>query len=189
MLVIPGIIASANYPRVTSSYESIATVTVGAGGSSSISFTSIPSTYKHLQIRFLGKDNRSGNNVDAFLMTFNSDSTSKYWQHWLYGNGSSAIAGNDGSLQTSFQIYRIGGGTSGSSFGAGIIDILDYTSTNKNKTIRSLGGIDNNGSGEIWFLSGLYSATPASVSTITATPANGTLFSEYSSFALYGVKG
>lgn len=32
-------------------YDSIATTTVGAGGAASITFSSIPSTYQHLQIR------------------------------------------------------------------------------------------------------------------------------------------
>jgi len=57
MLLIPGIIGSAA-PQV-GDFESIATVTVGAGGSSEINFTSIPSTYQHLQIRILSRDNRA----------------------------------------------------------------------------------------------------------------------------------
>ena len=58
------------------SYESIATVTVGAGGSSSISFTSIPSTYKHLQIRAITRDTGTSyiNNLAGY---FNTDSTYK----------------------------------------------------------------------------------------------------------------
>ena len=53
MAPILGIWASQNYSRysITGSYESIATVTVGSGGSSYIEFTSIPGTYTHLQIR------------------------------------------------------------------------------------------------------------------------------------------
>ena len=73
-----------------SSYESVATVTVGAGGSSSISFTSIPSTYKHLQLRISGLAGAA----DAYLY-LNSDTTnSNYYMHSLYGNGSSAQAGS-----------------------------------------------------------------------------------------------
>ena len=81
MLIIPGIIAS-SYPRVSNSYESIATVTVGAGGSSSISFTSIPSTYKHLQLRGIINSTKSGaSGADSLELTMNNDATALYSAH------------------------------------------------------------------------------------------------------------
>ena len=73
----------------TNSYESIATVTVGAGGSSSISFSSIPSTYKHLQIRSINLSSSTDNNI---LMRFNSDSGANYSRHYVYGDGASVGA-------------------------------------------------------------------------------------------------
>jgi hypothetical protein len=78
-------------------------------------------------------------------------------------------------------------------FAGGIIDVFDYASTVKNKTLRSLGGLDNNNGtsnleGYATFSSGLWVNT-AAINTITLTPKNGTLFTEYSSFALYGIKG
>ena len=73
-------------------FESIQTVSVGAGGSSSISFTSIPSTYKALQLRWIGQDNRGTTN-DGVKVSFNSDTTSSnYYGHRVYGNGSSTGA-------------------------------------------------------------------------------------------------
>jgi hypothetical protein len=49
---ILGIIASAITGNlVTTSYESIETVTVGSGGSATVTFSSIPATYTHLQIK------------------------------------------------------------------------------------------------------------------------------------------
>ena len=74
----------------TGSYESITTVTVGAGGSSTISFSSIPSTYQHLQVRFNGSITTSGGAMGIY---FNSDSTStNYYQHVVYGSGAGAAA-------------------------------------------------------------------------------------------------
>ena len=49
---ILGVIDSAKTGNL-SSYESIQTITVGSGGASTIVFSSIPSTYAHLQIRAL----------------------------------------------------------------------------------------------------------------------------------------
>jgi hypothetical protein len=178
---------SAGVTPAISSYESIATVTVGAGGQANATFSSIPSGFQHLQIRFLARDNRA-TTADTIALRFNSDSGSNYRIHYLLGDGSAASAG--GFASTSLEVYRISGATSGSNiFGAGVIDILDYTSINKNKTVRALGGVDQNGSGEIVFGSGLYFATPAAITSITILPTNGTLFNQYSSFALYGIKG
>ena len=78
----------------TGSYESITTVTVGAGGSSTISFSSIPSTYQHLQVRFNGSITTSGGAMGIY---FNSDSTStNYYQHVVYGSGAGAAAAEIG---------------------------------------------------------------------------------------------
>lgn len=185
MSPILGIIASANYPRVTNSYESIATVTVGSGGASSISFSSIPSTYQHLQVRGIVRP--TSNNADMKL-TLNSDSGSNYSRHRLIGNGSSLDA--TGTANTAFiGIFDANGLQTGtaSTYGVAVIDILDYEDTNKYKTVRVLSGNDNNGSGQVGISSGAWRSTSAT-STITFVMSAGN-FEEYSSFALYGIKG
>jgi len=176
MLIIPGIIAS-SYPVATTAYESIATVTVGAGGSSTISFTSIPSTYKHLQLRAFIDSSAS----DGYMsLRFNSDTTSSnYRYHYLQGNGGSATAGTGANAA----YFPNTGGTDG---GAAIMDILDYQNTNKYKTVRILNGWDSNGSGIISLASNLWLSTSA-IDTITLTN-TGMTPQQYSSFALYGVK-
>lgn len=175
-------------PPSTNSYESISTVTVGAGGSSSISFTSIPSTYKHLQIRGIGRDSAAVNDYTVILMQFNSDTGSNYARHNLYGNGSAA--GSGGSTSTTS--IRAGvmplNSTTASCFGANVFDILDYTNTNKYKTIRGLSGTDTNTTTDyVQLTSGVWMSTSAVTSiTLTSGSAN---FMQYSQFALYGIKG
>ena len=187
MSILPGIYASQITGHLsTNSFESIQTVTVGSGGQSSISFSSIPSTYKHLQLRAFANITTA----DAALLQFNSDTSSSYNGHRLYGNGSAAGAGaqGGGSSVTNIAIPATAGFPSASStFGISIIDILDYTNTNKYKTVRGLSGWDGNGSGYVDFGSGLWRNTSA-VSSITYSAASGS-FVQYSSFALYGVKG
>jgi hypothetical protein len=73
-------------------------------------------------------------------------------------------------------------------FGTFIIDILDYANTSKYKTQRGLGGADLNGSGYISFNSGNWRNTNA-ITSISLTPLYGSQFAQYSSFALYGIKG
>jgi hypothetical protein len=169
----------------TTNFESIATTTVGAGGAASVTFSSIPSTYSHLQIRLIGRTNRA-TILDNVKITFNSDTAANYTEHGLYGDGASAASYASTSV-TGAAAYRLAGGNATSGIqGAIIIDILDYANTNKYKTLRALGGCDLNGSGELYLNSGLWQNTSA-ISNIVLTPV-GTL-QQYSSFALYGLKG
>jgi len=173
------------------SYESIATQTVGAGGAASVTFSSIPSTYKHLQIRGIGQDNRATYGISELALQFNSDTGSNYSFHGLYGNGSTVISEPDTS--TSFiRANGMLGTTVGGTFGAFVIDILDYTNTSKNTTTRNLCGVDFNGviagfGGRAALWSGAWYNTSA-VNNIVLYSTNGNL-QQYSSFALYGVKG
>lgn len=171
-------------------YFSISTVTVGAGGTGTITFSSIPSTYTHLQIRAFGHTNRStGGVADGTRFNFNSDSGSNYTGHSLEGNGTSASSFAEGTSQTKTMAYGLAGNnSSASTFGAFIVDILDYANTSKYKTTRVFAGTDNNGSGSVYFSSGLWMSTSA-ITSIVLTPNAGTLFNQYSSFALYGIKG
>ena len=166
------------------SYESIATTTVGAGGSSTITFSSIPSTYSHLQIRAFSRSTYPTLNT-SIIIRANSDSASNYSYHSLNGDG--ATASSYGVATDVFGISQMypGSNVTASIFGTGIIDILDYTNTNKYKTIRSLAGYDRNGGGYIALMSSSWRSTSA-ISTITLTTDNN--FAQYSSFALYGVK-
>ena len=184
---ILGIIAS-SLPAVTSDYDSIATVSVGSGGAANAEFTSIPGTYTHLQIRYIARAATGGNAFDPNFIRFNSDSGSNYAYHYLTGTGSAVNAGA-GSTQTS----TWGGlwpydGVTASTYGAGVIDILDYANTNKYKTLRTLSGVDTNGGGECFYNSGLWMSTSA-ITSIKITPATGSVnFKQYSHFALYGIR-
>jgi hypothetical protein len=175
-------------------YDSIATVTVGSGGSSSISFSSIPSTYTHLQIRSINRNTRGLSGMVATLaMSFNSDVTAgNYYRHRLEGDGSTAYAGaNAGNGTNGFYFAdSMGDGSTSGMFSGFVTDILDYKSTNKNKTVRTLFGGDNNSTGGVIGInSGLWSKTPEAITSITIVVNGGYNFTQYSSFALYGIKG
>lgn len=164
----------------TSSYESIATVSVGSGGSSTIDFTSIPSTYKHLQLRYMDLSSSSAGDL---RVQFNADTTTAYSRHVLYGTGSAA--GSTGSANSDYVLVGQSGDSTYPS--VGIIDILDYADTNKYKTTRTLNGYDVNGSGGyITFPSSNWRSTNAITSIKIYIPGNS--FYQYSHFALYGIK-
>jgi len=169
-------------PPEVGDYESIATTNVGAGGTSTITFSSIPSTYKHLQIRAICKMPQ----YESMILRFNGISTNSYSRHYMQGSGSSVSAGGAANL-TSVSNLLYADGSATSNYGAFITDILDYSSTDKNKTTRTLWGQDFNGSGYLGFDSGAFYSTNA-VSTITLTTSGAQTISQYSSFALYGIK-
>jgi hypothetical protein len=186
---ILGIIASQDYPRSTTAYESIATTTVGSGGSATVTFSSIPATYTHLQIRGIAKSARTGSARNDLIIKLNGSSTT-YAHHQLYGDGASVAAlGTASTTQGLLGINCVPSSGYTSQFGVVVADILDYTNTNKNKTIRSLAGTDNNGAGFISLSSALWYATPVAVTSIDLTVDGAYNFEQYSQFALYGIKG
>ena len=179
--VISGLFAG-GVAASTNSYESIATTTVGAGGVAYIEFTSIPSTYKTLEIRYIGKSTSTGTYLSGI---FNGDTGINYSAHDIYGNGS--VAGAEAFVSNS----SIGAGSittsSDTPFGVGIIQVIDYANTSKNKTMRILTGKDLNGSGVVLLQSGAWYNT-AAVTSLRLTPSAGNI-AQYSQFALYGIKG
>ena len=186
MSPILGIWASANSAAAATSFESIATVTVGSGGSSTVTFSSIPSTYAHLQIRAIVRGD-GGNTDNGFYLRLNSDSGTNYTRHRIRGDGSSASASANTSLDYAAQGGMPAGGAAANIFGTLIVDILDYADTNKYTTIRSLIGEDRNGAGSISLTSNLWLNTNAITSILLAF--DGPNMVQYSHFALYGIKG
>lgn len=166
-------------------YDALATVTAPSGGAATVQFNGIPSGYKHLQIRMTTRAS-SASTSDNVSLQFNSDTGSNYSWHYMYGAGSGTPT-SAGSAPTSniFALQTTGSTAAASTFGVAIIDLLDYSSTTINKTIRSLNGYDLNGSGYVFFQSGNWRNTSA-ISSITFGSTSG--FAQYSSIALYGVK-
>ena len=167
-------------------FDSIATTTVGSGGAADVTFSSIPSTYTHLQVRAIARSTAVQTSTNCYLR-FNSDSGSNYSTHYLLGQGTSASAGAETSTAYIYTGALIAASSTASSFEGSVIDVLDYANTNKYKTVRTLAGWDANGSGFIALWSGSWRNTNA-VTSITLLPATGN-FAQYSHFALYGVKG
>jgi hypothetical protein len=162
----------------------IAMASVGAAGASYIEFTSIPNTYKHLQVRQITYGTQSDNCAGQF----NSDTGNNYARHFLYGDGSGAYAGDGIGINYVNFGYVAGANSYGANrFSAAVTDILDYSSTTKYKTTRCLSGQDNNGSGLMVLYSGLWMNT-AAISNIKLFPGSGS-FSQNTQFALYGIKG
>ena len=181
---------SSGVAAATGSYESIASAT-GTGSSNTITFSSIPSTYKHLQVRGFYRDTYTGLDTSfALFVHFNGDTSDLYNAHRLQGNGASATAVDD-SRSGKFPIWYAGYSTQTYTQVGGvmIMDIIDYASTTKNKTVRTLSGVSDNNvaSNGVALQSALYRSTNA-INSITLT-ADGTAFATNTVYSLYGIKG
>jgi len=181
MLIPLGILAGGGV--ADTSFELISTA-FGTGSSGVIDFTSIPATYKHLQIRYTAKNSSSATQMN---ITMNGITSGVYIRHSLLGNGSAVSATASSTSQTAIQLVEsMSNSGEANTVNAGVIYILDYSSTSKNKTIRALYGMADN-INRIYLSSGLYNQTTA-VSSLTLT-ASANNFAALSRFSLYGIKG
>jgi hypothetical protein len=181
---ILGILASGitDSKIIKSSYESIATVTPNG---QSVSFTSIPQTYKHLQVRVMARRD-AGVSFSNDLVELNNDSSNIYTRHYIEADGSSVNAGG-GTGRFAGQINNAitGNNAASNTYGVYILDIYDYTNTSKYKTGRYISGFDLNGSGGLNIGSFLWQSTSA----ITSLDFDSYTYSSGSVFSLYGIKG
>jgi hypothetical protein len=173
----------------TSSYESIATAN-GTGSSATITFSSIPSTYKHLQIRGISRDTSGSGDTTTLIIRYNSTAGTSYATHRLWGNGANAYASGNANYD-GFYLGNLTtqGGAVASNHGAVIVDIIDYASTTKYKTSRALGGASGDNSAyDIDLTSYVFMSTSA-ITTIELICPSGSNYTTTTTFALYGIKG
>ena len=166
-------------------YEAIATVTVGSGGASSISFSSIPATYTDLSLFFsVRADNAAGTN--NIVVAFNG-STSNTSTRRLYGV-------SNGTFSDSLSQAQVGNipaaNATASTFSNCVLYIPNYTSTNAKSSSQD-GVAENNGSTN--FGLGLYAnlwnpSTQAAITSLTFTTESAANFVQHSTATLYGIK-
>lgn len=111
-----------------------------------VTFTGIPQNFTHLQIRIHGRSTGTGGPNNS--IQFNGDTAANYRVHYLGGNGSGTFSGDFGVSQTFGNMGWVSGADNvANGYGIIICDILDYSNTNKNKTLRSITGFDTNTTG------------------------------------------
>ena len=165
---------------VPTDFESIASFTA-TGSETTTTFSSIPQTYKHLQVRYSIRNNPAGN----MFLRYNSISAGYY----QYGAGMSGTAGNYEQL-TNDQFYLSGTAVGGNATydTVGIVDIHDYTSTVSNKSFKNfLGKITNaNTSSEVWWMGGMVASSTSAITSLLITSSNAMVSG--SVVSLYGIK-
>lgn len=161
----------------------------GTGSATSITFSNIPQNYQHLQIRGIVKNafTTTSTGVGNVNITFNGVGGTSYATHTLRGSGTAASAFGDANYSSIYPNAVANSHANNTNIvGAIIIDIHDYASTTKNKTVRNFSGVDYNGGGLIELNSGVFLSTNAITSITLTTSQNWTT---QTSFALYGMIG
>lgn len=169
-----------------SDFELISTIRVGATAQSTITFSNIPQEYKHLQIRGIFRSNSAS--VDFAKIQFNGITSTIYSAHNFRGDGSTTSSGNFSSIGNMWLDPLPGSNSIASTYGIANIDILDYSTSFKNKTIKMLTGFEaNSATSYVNMYSGaMYSTTAInSISFIM----NAGQFIQHSKLSLYGIRG
>ena len=174
---------------MATTYEAIATVTVGSGGAASITFSSIPATYTDL---YVALSHRTEAGIDGFsyalLLKINTVTINRTWRRLEAYDGSSVYSDNGtGAIIGLVQ----GDGTTANTFNSFGLYIPNYANTSYNKSLSVDTVTENNAGGGqgLDFIAGLWSSTAAidSLEFYTQSPTPGD-FAQYSTATLYGIK-
>jgi hypothetical protein len=186
----------ANVFAPSGAFDSIATVSVGAGGSDTITFSSIPATYTHLQIRAIFKNEYlTYGGAQNFTWRCNGDTAGNYASQSMHATGDTAAAATTVTSEVNatymtFPHLNVSDNVANDRYAICIMEVQDYRNTNKFKTFRNIGGVEQKGTSGFTsstvFQSGLWRSTAAITSIVITGYGD---FKQYSHFALYGIKG
>jgi hypothetical protein len=172
---------------MANTFTKIQTITVGSGGQTTVSFTSIPQTYSHLKFLISTKDT-TDTPTDGLLTKVNSDTNANYSYKGMEGVHTTNTPTFTSQLNTtSFQPSVIQPGTyTASVFGNLELNFYNYTSS-LYKITASDYVVENNAQSAVanGFRAGLWSSSSAITSVLFTAPVN---YAQYSTFTLYGLK-
>lgn len=187
-ITLPSARGAAVEPLALATFESIASSSI-AGTPTSVSFSSIPQTFKHLEVRIFGRTTATGaGGIDCY-MQFNGLTTSIY--NWIegYGAGNATDGASAGINSTTWNVMRNSLPRAGETgYGASIVRIMDYTDTSKNRNAYWICGYKGQslyGNVSVVFGS---TTSSAAISSLTFTIEGGAAFTNDSHITLYGLK-
>jgi len=171
-----------------STYTLISSQVLGSSAAS-VTFSSIPQTYKDLVIRTSIRTDRSNAAVDQLKVNLNGDTSQKYSVTILYGNGASSSTSQFNTSYGnaySYNPYVDGGLAASSTFSSSEFYIPNYTGSTYKQFYFNTAMEDNSSTAYIATVANLYSSTSA-ISSISIAPTFGPNFVTGSSFYLYGI--
>lgn len=184
-----GIMASSG--GAAGAYELIATVY--PSGTSSVTFSSIPQNYKHLQIRAVTRV-AAASAFSDIMGRINDNAGTAYSMHSIEVNGSTKSSfGLSAGTTNDYRVSRTPGtNVSALVFAGSIVDILDYTSSAKRHSIRTLAGHhEGSNYSALGVYSTAFSGSGSAITSLTfyANSGGSSTFIAGSRFSIYGIKG
>jgi len=169
-------------------YYFITSQTVGAGGTAQIDFNSIPTTYKHLQLRYIGKSGRS-NSSNGWLSIKINGSWPDYASSVSYVNGTMSEVTYTPGATTGYFLAAPGTTANSACFGQGVIDFLDYRNTNKLKVATTTSSVNNAAGDAIIIQAAQMLNSTSAITSISILSTDGTTIQQNTKFSLYGIVG
>jgi hypothetical protein len=163
---------------MATTFTKIASVSVGLLGAANIEFTSIPSTYTDLVLKYSG---RSSANLYYGQLYFNSN-TSSYSRMQLGGDGSSTFSG---SYANEYTLIVDPSTSTASTFSSTEVYIPNYAGS-ANKSFSVDGVTENNATAAYAVMYAALWSNTAAITSIKLDPDSGD-FAQYSTATLYGV--
>jgi hypothetical protein len=168
---------------MANTFELIGSSTVGSGGAASIDFSSITSTYTDLCLKVSLRSNRTSDTTDNLIISYNGLTTNLSFRK-LEGNGSAA---SSGSGSTGYIGTESASTSTANTFSNSEIYIPNYAGSNYKSASSDSVDENNNAYAITNLVASLWSNT-AAINQVTLKPQVGTLFLQYSTAYLYGVK-
>lgn len=152
----------------------------------SFSFTSIPQTYSHLQLRGIVQQNAG----QSPTIRFNNDDSNSYSTYALNSSTQGNFTQDTSNWWNPFTQSVPDNSSNSGQYAMIILDILNYNSPNIIKTLRSRQSqVRNTGGRGVTYSCGEWKST-SPITTITVLQNNPAFyFTQYSQFDLYGIKG
>jgi hypothetical protein len=169
---------------MTTSWTAIASATVGSGGAANIDFTSIPSTYTDLCLKFSTRVDNAVNIVDDVILLLNNVQTT-FSMKRLFADGTN-VASDSGGGNFNYIAQVPNASATASTFGNSEIYIPNYASS-LNKSIYANSVSENNATAAYAFFGALLWSNSAAINRITID-GFGSNFVQYSTATLYGIK-
>lgn len=166
----------------TTTYEPIATTTLGSAASS-YTFNSIPSTYTDLVI--VASFKAASTTIVTPSIRFNGDTGSNYSNTTVYGTGSSVASVRYANKDKSY-LGDFAAGVTSTNFIPYIISVSNYSNSTTYKTFLCRYNQMNSSNGEVGATAGLWRSTSA-ITSVTITSDGGQNFAIGSTFTLYGI--
>ena len=173
---------------MATSYDKISSYTVPAGGTTAVTFSSVPGTYKDLRILWSARTDDTGSYTNSIGVTLNGTTSGYQWIAVYGSNGSTATSRNTSATDL-YAGEATGGQSTAGIFNHGDSYIPNYLSST-NKALLSYTATENNGTPGAFMMNGDYAPITSAVTTVTVRTYGGSSskFLEGSTFYLYGIK-